>query len=126
MSEERVLILVHFPPDAYVLLLTAEVTAEPRFCRFLVAPLHGGVVFGIGSHQGGREAAEVFTKRQLDLVRQPILARPAQLEDGWVQGAGSFSVERLMEFLTDLGQDIEIRVKPTRKHHGQVSVFVAA
>ena len=40
--------------------------------------------------------------------------------------SGSFSVERLMEFLTDLGHDIEIRVKPTRKHHGQVSVYVAA
>ena len=40
--------------------------------------------------------------------------------------SGSFSVERLMEFLTDLGHDIEIRVKLTRKHHGQVSVFVAA
>lgn len=40
--------------------------------------------------------------------------------------SGSFSVERLMEFLTDLGQDIEIRVKPTRKPQGQVSVFVGA
>lgn len=29
-----------------------------------------------------------------------------------------------MEFLTDLGRDIEIRVKPTRKNQGQVSVFV--
>jgi hypothetical protein len=39
--------------------------------------------------------------------------------------SGRFSVERLMEFLTDLGHDIEIRVKPTRMSHGQVSVFVA-
>src|ERR1700683_40168 len=29
--------------------------------------------------------------------------------------AGSFSVERLMEFLTALGQDVEITVRPTRK-----------
>ena len=28
--------------------------------------------------------------------------------------AGSFSVERLMEFLTALGQDVEISVKPAR------------
>jgi len=40
--------------------------------------------------------------------------------------SGSFSVERLMDFLTDLGHDVEIRVKATRKNHGQVSVVVAA
>jgi predicted XRE-type DNA-binding protein len=40
--------------------------------------------------------------------------------------AGMFSVERLMEFLTNLGQDIEITVRPTRKEHGEVSVVVAA
>jgi predicted XRE-type DNA-binding protein len=40
--------------------------------------------------------------------------------------AGMFSVERLMEFLTELGQDVEIRVRPTRKQHGKVSVVVAA
>jgi predicted XRE-type DNA-binding protein len=40
--------------------------------------------------------------------------------------AGMFSVERLMEFLTELGQDVEIRVGPTRKQHGKVSVVVAA
>src|SRR5260370_25783769 len=32
--------------------------------------------------------------------------------------AGSFSVERLMDFLTALGQNIAITVKPARKHHG--------
>lgn len=36
--------------------------------------------------------------------------------------AGAFSVERLMDFLTALGQDIEITVRPTRKPHGEVSV----
>src|SRR5258708_18196891 len=36
--------------------------------------------------------------------------------------AGSFSVERLMDFLTALGQDVEITVKPTRKKHGEVSL----
>jgi predicted XRE-type DNA-binding protein len=40
--------------------------------------------------------------------------------------AGTFSVERLMEFLTALGQDIEITVRPTRKQQGKVSVVVAA
>lgn len=37
--------------------------------------------------------------------------------------AGSFSVERLMEFLTALGQDVEIKVRPARKSHGTVSVM---
>ena len=40
--------------------------------------------------------------------------------------SGTFSVERLMDFLTALGHDVEIRVKRTRKAHGQMSVVVAA
>ena len=36
--------------------------------------------------------------------------------------SGAFSVERLMDFLTALGQDVEITVKPTRREHGRVSV----
>ena len=36
--------------------------------------------------------------------------------------AGAFSVERLMEFLTALGQDVEITVRPARKPQGAVSV----
>src|ERR1700680_3560948 len=36
--------------------------------------------------------------------------------------SGSFSVERLVEFLTALGQDVEITVRPTRKQHGELSV----
>ena len=40
--------------------------------------------------------------------------------------SGNFSVELLMDFLTALGHDVEIRVKRTRKAHGEVSVVVAA
>ncbi len=40
--------------------------------------------------------------------------------------AGVFSVERLMEFLTELGQDVEITVRPTRKQHGKLSFVVPA
>jgi predicted XRE-type DNA-binding protein len=36
--------------------------------------------------------------------------------------AGSFSVERLMDFLTALGQDVEISVKPARERRGEVYV----
>ena len=39
--------------------------------------------------------------------------------------SGAFSVERLMDFLTALGQDVEITVRPTRKHHGELSVVLA-
>jgi predicted XRE-type DNA-binding protein len=36
--------------------------------------------------------------------------------------AGAFSVERLMDFLTALGQDVKISVRPARGERGQVSV----
>jgi len=39
--------------------------------------------------------------------------------------SGAFSVERLMNFLVALGQDVQITVRPTRKHRGEVSVIVA-
>ncbi len=38
--------------------------------------------------------------------------------------SGSFSVERLMEFLAALGRDVEITVRPKRKSQGTVSVSV--
>lgn len=38
--------------------------------------------------------------------------------------AGSFSVGRLMEFLTALGQDVEIAVRPSRRQHGEMSVMI--
>lgn len=36
--------------------------------------------------------------------------------------AGSFSVGRLMEFLTALGQDVEVAVRPSSAGHGEMSV----
>jgi len=38
--------------------------------------------------------------------------------------AGNFSVGRLMEFLTVLGQDVRITVKPTRKARGEMAVVM--
>ncbi len=38
--------------------------------------------------------------------------------------AGTFSVERHMDFLTALGHDVEITVRPTRKSHGEMSLVV--
>jgi hypothetical protein len=39
--------------------------------------------------------------------------------------SGNFSVERLMDFLTALGQDVEITVRPARRAHGNLSVVLA-
>lgn len=39
--------------------------------------------------------------------------------------AGTFSVGRLIDFLTALGQDVEITVRPTRKQHGEMSVSLS-
>ena len=36
--------------------------------------------------------------------------------------SGAFSVERLMDFLTAVGHDIEIAVAPARAKHGELSV----
>jgi predicted XRE-type DNA-binding protein len=36
--------------------------------------------------------------------------------------AGNFSVGRLMEFLTALGQDVRVTVRPTRKRVGEMAV----
>ena len=36
--------------------------------------------------------------------------------------SGTFSVERLMDFLTALGQDVAIAVRPARRAQGAVSV----
>lgn len=36
--------------------------------------------------------------------------------------AGSFSVGRLLEFLTYLGQEVEVTVRPTRREQGELSV----
>jgi predicted XRE-type DNA-binding protein len=38
--------------------------------------------------------------------------------------SGSFSAGRLMEFLTALGQDVEITVRPARRGHGEMSVML--
>jgi predicted XRE-type DNA-binding protein len=38
---------------------------------------------------------------------------------------GNFSVGRLLDFLTALGQDVEIKVKPTRKKQGEMSLVLA-
>jgi len=57
------------------------------------------------------DGCDEATEREATLVSLPMRDR-----------AGSFSVVRLLEFLTALGQDVEIRVRPTRKAQGEMSV----
>jgi predicted XRE-type DNA-binding protein len=53
-------------------------------------------------------------------IRQPDVLR-------LMRGSfGSYSVERLMKFLTALGHDIEVKITPTRRKHGAMSVLVTA
>ena len=40
--------------------------------------------------------------------------------------SGNFSVERLMDFLTALGQDVEITVRPTRRRQGEMSLILTS
>jgi predicted XRE-type DNA-binding protein len=49
-------------------------------------------------------------------IKQPHVSAPMR------NCAGSFSVERLMDFFTALGQDVEISVKPARGRQGEVSL----
>ncbi|MGH9448040.1 MAG: helix-turn-helix domain-containing protein, partial [Terriglobia bacterium] len=51
-------------------------------------------------------------------VRQPLVSALMRGQ------SGAFSVERLMDFLTALGQDVEITVRPTRREHGELSLVV--
>ena len=65
------------------------------------------------------DMSATIAAREIDLIRR-------RLADAERLHRRNFSVERLMDFLTALGHDVEVRVTPTRKEHGQLSVVVAA
>jgi predicted XRE-type DNA-binding protein len=67
----------------------------------------------------GRKLTQIQAGRLLG-IKQPNVSR---LMRG---SSGSYSVDRLIEFLTALGQDVEVTIRPTRKKHGAMSVTVAA
>jgi len=87
---------------------------------------------------GVPNAEQELLKAQLTLQIHDILkdSRMTQTEIARILGiqqpqvsllmrnrAGTFSVGRLMEFLTALRQDVEITIRPTRKEHGVLSVI---
>jgi predicted XRE-type DNA-binding protein len=76
-------------------------------------------------------------KLTLEIYRLIKLRDLTQVEAGKILGikqphvsalmrnrSGTFSVERLMDFLIALGQDVEISVRPACSQHGEVSVVV--
>jgi predicted XRE-type DNA-binding protein len=101
--------------------------------KFAVQSRSGNVFADLGLPHPEQE----LLKSRLTLqIYRLIKARGLkQVEDGKILGiqqphvsalmrnrSGSFSVEQLMEFLIALGQDVEIVVRPTRRHRGELSL----
>ncbi|MGA8270445.1 MAG: helix-turn-helix transcriptional regulator [Candidatus Sulfotelmatobacter sp.] len=108
-------------------------TKLPRAARNTAEKGSGNVFADLGLPHPERELLKA--KLTLEIYRLIKKRGWKQTEAGKILGirqphvsalmrnrSGSFSVERLMEFLTALGQDVEITVRPRRKEHGQVSV----
>src|SRR6266404_9055835 len=95
----------------------------------------GNVFADLGFPNAERE--QLKARLMLQIYRLIKSRRITQAEAGEILGieqphvsglmrgqSGNFSVERLMDFLTALGQDVEITVRPTRREHGSVSVVL--
>lgn len=93
--------------DLHIRAMTSPVAAGQRYIGSGAFLMMADMAATLKSRLGAR-AARVPTRRLPDWNR-----------------AGSFSVGRLMEFLTALRQDVEITVRPTRKEHGALSVISA-
>lgn len=108
-------------------------TKKPR--RITVERTSGNVFADLGFANPEREQLKAhLTLQSYRIIKQHGLT---QAEAGEILGikqphvsalmrnrSGNFSVERLMDFLIALGQDVEITVKPTRRNQGQVSVIL--
>ncbi len=104
--------------------------------KIMVEESSGNIFADLGFPNPGREEVKARLTLQIyRLIKQRGLTQSAA---GAVLGikqphvsalmrgrSGTYSVERLMEFLTALGQDVEITVRPTRKENGRVSVVVS-
>ena len=67
----------------------------------------------------------IKSRRLTQTAAAEILGIKQPHVSGLMRGlSGNFSVERLLDFLNALGQDVEIVVKPTRKEHGEVSLVL--
>src|SRR5437899_3309754 len=103
--------------------------------RIAVKKGTGNIFSDLGFHNPDRE--QLKARLTLQIYRLIKNRGLTQVEAGKILGlkqphvsslmrgqSGVFSVERLMDFLTALGQDVEITVRPTRKHHGDFSLIV--
>ena len=110
-------------------------TKAPRKQRAATEPSSGNVFADLGLPNPEQE----LTKARLTLQIYSIIRKRklTQTEAAKILGikqphvsllmrnrAGSFSVGRLIEFLTTLGHDVEITVRPSRHGHGEMSVVV--
>ncbi len=93
----------------------------------------GNVFADLGFPNPEREQLKARLTLQISRVVKD--RRPTQAEAGEILGiklphvsslmrgqSGTFSVERLMEFLTALGQDVQITVGPKRKARAEMSL----
>ena len=80
--------------------------------------LKSALVYRIALEIERRGLTQVQAAALLDVDQPKVSA----LLRGQLRG---FSVERLLRFLTDLGQDVEIAVRPTVEARGQVTVTAA-
>ena len=106
----------------------------PKRVRARVSESSGNVFADLGFPNSQREQLKAhLTLRIYRLIKDRGLT---QAKAGEILGikqphvstlmrgqSGIFSVERLMDFLTLLGQDVEITVRPKRKSQGEVSVI---
>jgi predicted XRE-type DNA-binding protein len=63
----------------------------------------------------GRKLTQIQAGKVLG-IKQPNVSRLMR------ESSGSYCVDRLMEFLTALGQNVEVTIRPARKKHGAMSV----
>ncbi|MFN7932213.1 MAG: helix-turn-helix transcriptional regulator [Bryobacteraceae bacterium] len=114
---------------------TSTNTAKRTTGRSSIQESSGNVFADLGLPHPERELAKAHLTLQIyKLIKKQRLTqveaanklgiRQPQVSLLMNNRAGSFSVGRLLEFLTALGQNIEIRVRPARQEVGDLSVRV--
>jgi predicted XRE-type DNA-binding protein len=113
-----------------------EMTAKRKGTRIGVTRSSGNVFADLGLPNADQELLKARLTLQIyRIVKERGLT---QREAGKILGipqphvsalvrnrSGNFSVGRLIDFLTALGQDVEITVTPTRRQRGRMSLVVA-
>jgi predicted XRE-type DNA-binding protein len=97
---------------------TGNVFADLGFANPEREQLKGRLTLQIYRLIKKRDLAQVEAGK-LPGIKQPVVS-------SLMRGrSGAFSVERLIKFLTALGQDVEITVRPTRRRQRELSVVFA-